>query len=814
MIVALLLTASIGQAQQWNEIAQSASYQTARSYLARHLPELAVPTLEQLLERPSLTPEARRVLELQLAQALLRAGRAQEALAQLPRPEVESETSSELTLHQTELLYWRAFAQIKLGRLADAREDLSMIPAQSRTPAAKLLQAQVEQELGEFATAQELLTALARREDLPLRQVRQIRHQLATLFLVQNEYSQAGQALDLVPRPNATTRYLQARIEQASGAPEKAIAIFKSLLSGDIKLSRNLRAQTVLELAKLLHDQGRCQEAANLLIDHLATYPTSLAYQPALSLLRHWTLGSQPFRALDRFKTLPPRPGRRNLLDRILTTSALALHESDSDSARQALEDLLTTSDDDPSSNFPFIQIEALLHLANDALDRKDSTAALASYQQLSDLQPAPALQSYLEGQLASLQMAAGDPDQAVALLTKARAEAPPSLLDPLTKNLASASAAVGLTETALALLAQAPTSPDLQLELGLTLATSDHPEGLDLLRAFIKDHPEHPRLDEARLAYLDLILRQPPTDTPTDAQKVLLSIKTTASNPDKTAEWLLRALPLGEGARTANSWLESQTGHPLRPDILYHLGRFHQARSSSGEAYRLFEQLAANFPDHPLARPSLLLAARNAFATNTPAADENVTFPRYQQIIETDPLLAPTARLEKAAGHLRYRESAVALETLAPLLDGKANLSNRLRATFLAGAAYRLAGDLDAEFSTYRDALRLPELPLFQKDRLQTLSGQVLERLAQPIEALQLYLEVIDRGLATDDPNRDWKWFDEAALAGALPLLERTSRWQAAQDLAERLASGPSSVAATAAKNRLQALRDQQSEE
>ena len=786
----------------WPALAKDQDYLQARQHLSDFLPDQAIPPLLSLLQREDLTPKARLKLRLLLAEAYLRNGQAASALDQLAAADVPQEVPE--LLHQVHFL--RGHAYLMEAKYSQALPEFTAIGSGPLQLPATLAAARIRALFGETEHALSLLRSLDTAHP-------DVRSTTLALLLDSGELDAATDLLEKVQAPSPLERYLTGRLELLRGDRLRASATFRKLLAEtpSSALGRPLRDATLLSLSDSLALAPDPLPSLTLLLDHLRASPRSPLLQEIMTRIRVRSPLPVPQALrdpLEQWARLPEenQPSSPLTLASLETLGLLLLRGSGSeaDTGAALLDQTLSRLPSHATSRRGRI----LLALADDLLNQQKNNAARLRLQELAALSPRSHWEALAQAKLANLDFAEGDPEKATQLLKKASTLVTGPVADAIRTNLYLTLLASSSPQLPSPALPEDP-SPHLLLEAGLILADRRNPAARSPLQSFIEENPEHPRLSEARLALMENASQVSPQDLEIVRQQLRL-LDPDLSEAGNAARWLLTALTLDEGAGQARLFLKKYPQHPQAPRLLFELAQHYQRIQQPGEAYRRFEQLIEAHPDDPLSDPARLLSARTAFATNTPGADEKVTFQRYQELIDRGGPLAPDAMIEKAEAHLRYQEHAEALATLAPLLDLQDSPLNYRRALLLAAAAARASRDFQAELTYYQTLLQLPELPPSWQERALYRSGKAHESLHQPSKALTAYLKIIEPALKEETSRENWNWFDRAALSGALPLLERENRWKAAHRLAERIAQSASPIASKEAARRATALQEE----
>jgi arylsulfatase A-like enzyme/Flp pilus assembly protein TadD len=214
------------------------------------------------IEALTKTPTAR----VDLANALLQAGRAEDALRTLDSVAGTQEPPARLRLA-------RARALIQLGRAADAEREVAAVLTLDRgSDAAQALASRIragrQGASVEIARLQELL-----RDDPDARRWNETQTVLVELLHLEGRDKEAVEILEGAGEPLPEHRAILAGIAAARGNPEKAIALYESVVA-DRPTNRVYRT----ELAQLYGEIGRLDDALALYDELIAVNPDDPAH--------------------------------------------------------------------------------------------------------------------------------------------------------------------------------------------------------------------------------------------------------------------------------------------------------------------------------------------------------------------------------------------------------------------------------------------------------------------------------------------------------------------------------------------------------
>ncbi|MEN8694834.1 MAG: tetratricopeptide repeat protein [Akkermansiaceae bacterium] len=808
MINLLLVCPILGEQVTWDAIKRTTGYKAAKLDLSGHLPELAIPKIQALLETKELTSEASRFLIQLLGESQVRAGFASEALKNLNSEDSQS-------------LQWRAHALIQLGKLREAEKTLTKIQGLDPIRQRALILTSLDQAedalvllkplVKEDATAR--LQAIAAHLDLG-------ELDMAEALLKENK---------TIDEDNSLKRFLTGRLQLARGQRLPAMGTFQTLLNPteeDQKLSADLTDAALILLVDSTALDGNEIAAVATIIDFLEKSPSSPRLSDLFSRLITWS-EFVPTDVLQKWSQPPVAQTRallpylQNLDAPIIPAPRAAwslylnglnyLKGEDTRYGRELIARAFMVMPDELID----LRQRALIELGLHHLEEGRPGDALGLFRilsQESSLGEIRAIASSLEG---AASFALQDPKQAAVAFTEANRIAKQFGNDTLIKNTeinASLSQLQAGLKTDLEKEGEI-SAAILQLERGLLFANRNDPRARDYLSQFISRFTKHPRLNEARLALAESSVFTSPRN-PSLAREQLEKLQFKPEALDfqvRKISCLLELSCLLEGKMgfaEAEQFLLENKGHPAGAQILFRQGRAHTSNQESPLAFIVYERLLDAFPDSELADPARMLSAQAAFSVGNEAA-ENKAFQRYEELIINNGPLANEAAIERASLRIERGEFIVALSELEALLKKKNHpLSDYRRLLVLAAKAASSSNQGEKALNYYDQILTQENLPPSSFNRASFLKGQLLESLDRPMDALEAYNKVIYLNLDPDQTSDlEWEYHRRAALDGALPLLERLGMWEAAYETALRVSKsgGPSAERAAQRAKKIQ---------
>jgi tetratricopeptide (TPR) repeat protein len=811
--------------------------------LSNGLWEIAAIRFGELLDEPTLGQEEKTGAALGLAEAWIRGGQAERALALLGESFLGNPAAAR---------FWRAQALATLHRFGEAVDEFSTLLvdplAPHRMEAARTC-ANLQLSLGREDNALATLTRFA--ASAPASEASVVRLQMVRLLLDQGKVTEARKTLDqLGPLPAAAAQrvaFIRARLLLAEAQPAVAATAFQELVE-------NPRGQTLWDhhaaaigLADSRSASGDREAAVAGLLSFIDSHPDSPLHDALFERLILWlpealTESDPILERLDAWIPPPPFPYAERLtapdpgatgawparsvselrVPFAMFARSSGLRRVGTPASRAAAYSLMNRLRWEHPGH-PLVS-RALLETGRWHLEDGNLPRALATLDPIFDLVPEDAR---LGGRAAFLRAyaaySAGDHDSATRGFQQAAESLRSSEAGLARLNAALASMRAGSGDAPTFLIQTQGESPELaaDFELERALSQSAPAEKRDALEHFLERHPDHPRAPEARFAALEASLsHQSPDLNLARAQFGILQSTPAAveSLPaDRLALARLRMADMeGDPAATiqaAKEVLEAFPDEAISREAAFTLGRNLFLTGDYNDARLVLEKLAANEEDSARAQAAMLLAARAAsLGATTQSREEALVL--FDKAISTEGPLEAIAVLEKGSFMIkslnRYATAAAFLrEQLMALPEEEHPL--RLPLGLLLGEAIYAKGSsdpiiLEEALEIYDGLIPLTDQQPALWNRLQYLRGMVLEllprqddpSLRRDAEALQAYVSVLEAGL--QNPPAEWEYFELCGFR-ALEMLKSAQRWKAAIAIAEKIASFDSPNAREAAE-------------
>jgi len=811
-----------------------------RNALSSGLWELAETHFRESLQDPTLTAPAKAEISFQLAEALIRGGKAAEALELVQLSYLAEQPAQ---------AFWRSQALVGAGKLTEAIEAFARQLNQPQAP--YRIETVFSKATLLLATSQpeRALTTLALLNDDSSRETANKSKLLQAEILTDLQRTTKARSIlpaedQLVGAELPFRSLIDARLLLQENRPGLAVEIFRNLVGSPIDQPLFRYESAVLGLADALAAQQDFTAASQSILTFIQVNPSAIQLAAMFDRLRRWlplkpTPSDPVLELLDQWIEPPelpalgaitpappgvesastsafPTPFSNN--ERLvfsLFTRAIGLHRIGSDAAKAEANYLMMRLRLE-NPDHPLVDL-SLYQLANWSLAEGNKDQAFFLLDTLNDAKnPSNSMQAnaaFLEARNA---YEGGDHKLAAQLFETAASTLSASAASVAQFN-AALSALRGGDRTSYQLIFDQSQSADpelaTQLELERALTLADAAEQKLALEKFLIANPQHPRISDARFALLEATLSGPNPDldlaraqiTQWEADPVLAD-----SLPSAQLDFArIRLADLSKDSTTtiqlATRFLETYPENADIPSVTLALGRTLFETKDYNEARLVLEKLAYSDTDLHRAQAAWLLAARSAALVGTSASKEEALV-LFDRALAIDGPLVAIAHLEKA-DHLitnmaRTQEAAAFLEKWFKTLPADDSL--RLPAGLLLGQALYAQGaenpdSLEKALKTYDALLPFADAYPALTHRLQYLRGLALESLPNAADpnkkrenqAFIAYYSVLE----TDQAPPEWEYFELCGFK-ALSILEKAERWAAAIATAEKIASfkGPRS--------------------
>ena len=784
-LAVLLLSASV---------AAASPLELARKALDEGVAEVAIVQLQhQLASSPG--PEVRREAKTTLAEALLAAGRTEEALQQVRDPEVK--------------------APLLEGRIQAAAENwnaaLACFESVADDPRATMGRAECLRALGR------LPEAIAALESLAAKGPASVTLRLSEYYLEQNQRDQCSRALVGIRAPLTVAerkwkQYLEARLLLAQNKPTEAYEQFEALQRDPRHVTDAMSIGATLGMTDSRTEITGLTAADDIIEQFIWKHPES----PSLAAL---------FRKLDEVYGGEENPSlgelqkwsqREPALRAGYATFYLARSLVRDDKPEPALAVLENFAPRFP--RHPLLP-NALLMQGGLLADGGKFDAAQKALDDALRAAPQPALRAEIEMASASAHFKAGEFVLAATVFRSA-GEHCPALAERARFNTALSWLHQGNYarfgeeyEEFSHLFPASPLRPDLILEEGLLRARQGDPKAEAALQQFIRAFPENPRVPEAWLTLAEL--RQAGCDP--DGASAFLRVVNTSPAPTQTAEQSdYLAIFVADAANPPDedkvialcrAFATRHPASPRLPEVRMKLGQVFFRNGDFASAQTQFETLALETPASPLVEAALFLAAQSS-TKRIDAEGIDRAIELFGDVAARNGPLKLHARLQLAALQNRLGKEADAVKLYDDIL--RANPAPEVKAAALAGKADNLlalgANDktlVGQALALYEQLASEPGIDATAQHRALYQKGRCMETLDCPEEALAAYYQVVESGVAKPT---EYFWFYKAGF-DACRLSEARQQWNSAIAIYQKMATleGPR---AEEAKARMTQLR------
>jgi TolA-binding protein len=766
---------------QMSRAQQNEALQKAIAPLEEGVPEVAITRLQAFLAQNPPAPD-QTIARRKLAEALVRAGRLEEAL----------EAFSNLAL-TAEASFWRAQALAGLDRWAAALPLYAKAAADQEFPLrseAAFGQAEALRALGQKGEAMRVLQSL---EKIPLWTTRAKLGE-AQLLLGSGDLNAADRLLRDTKPQVATERnqrrFLFGRLNLAQGHFEKAIETLSVILKNPEGVSHRLLVATLFALADA-HVKLKTPEGGDdALEDFIDRHPNDGALPGMFARLDElYRMERKPStNELERWLRDPAQP-RQALAQWYFARSRLRAGD------REKAIELLTQLRDSPVRS-PSLG-EADLELARLHLAKQEWEGAIKAAEAGRLQNPSPVFLQQVDWLIAEANYHSGQFERA-ATIYEQLAERAPALSGDALFNAALCWLRLDRANEFSADYRQISNDPakqavqgELLLEEGAVEAAQEKPEAEETFRKFIRDFPRSSRVSEAWVALAELAFHAPKPNLEAARGNLAQARK---QNPTPAALeradyleiWIEDATPSAdEGAviMAANKFLQRYPDSRHTAEVRMKLAEAYFRRQDFANAQTQFELLAQQKPDAPLAEKALFFAARSAMSSMGAGALDHA-LALLDQVVKLNGDLKWAARNEEAAIERRLGKNREAQALYDEVLKNDSKPAERREAICGKGDIFYELGATDRE--NYRRAIELYErlaaesgVPPHWRNQAEFKKGKALEKLNDKPAALTTYYGVVEQGTRADR-QREFFWFYKAGF-NAAHLLEEANDWKSA---------------------------------
>ena len=777
----------------------------ARRALAESIPEIAIRKLEMLRADRNLAPDIRTATTLLLGEALLDAGRHEEALRAVQQLSAAEDAAAQLL--QAHILAGN-------GLWTDALPIYERLATSNSAPAAaKLGLAEALHATGRANDAIKILDSYVR-ENPPAVTARL---RLAGLLADARKSESARETLAAV-KPEAPgdvlwKKYIEGRLLLLDGKAAEAIAVFEEVKGAPEHLSENLLVAATLGATEARATLSGNEVADAVLEGFISKHAESAYLDLVFARLDQLYAAEKnpPEGALQRWAAAPEK--RRAALARYYVTR-MQLRAHKLDRAKVSIEAFL--------GNFPGHPLLPQIHImqADVHLERREFPQAVLALEAAERLAKGEEVRAEIELRTGLVHYRQGEYLLAATKFESA-ARRSAALREAAIYN--GALAALNqknferFAEQYRELGALKPDSEllaELILEEGLLHARNSDPRAEERLQLFLLNFAQHPRVPEARLALAEIAFA---SDDHTGAARFLRTATTTVGTPEteEHSEYLAIFLKEAKTPRDdasvvdlARQFLLRHPASPLIPEVRLKLGQVYFRNEDYANAETQFATLAKESPASPYAENALFLAGQSAMKTINPDAI-NRALGYFDQIVKLNGPLKLYARQQQAIVQVGLRNETEAIKLYDIILAAQPPPEPELRYAALCakGNSLTVLGradpkQLEAALNVF-DELASSDAPPTWRNQALYRKAAALELLGRSKDALMAYYDVLGRSTAED---REYLWYYKAGFEAAR-IVEAAREWKSAIGIYEKMAAleGPR---AAEARMRVKQLR------
>jgi len=786
----------------------SAQLAEASKPLIEGVPEVAVVRLQMLLKQNLSEPDWRAVAE-RLVQAMLAVNQSTDALQLLADARLRQSPSAD---------FWRA------QLLASSRREAEALPLYRQIAADNNSDLRMDALFG----AAEMLRALGRTDEALqsfsalFRDPRwNVRAQLraAELYLEKSDGVNARRLLEKVQPASIAEKkerhFLRGRLETVLHRPDRAIAIFESVLKNPEGATHETLTATLFALADA-HLQLKTPETGDDALENFIEHrPSDVDLARIFAKLDELYRAEQkPSRAeLERWTRDPAEP-RRAFAQWYLARFDLRLGRRD-----RALEYFAALRRTHPQ--LPVLAA-ALLELAQLELEDRHFGEALKVLNEAISLRPESAVMDRAKALAAEIQYHAKQFDAATAAFEQIGHS------DSTLASLAMFNAALSWLQKGdeTRFLADAEefenkskddkSGADLRLEAGLMEAAKGDGRATDSLRNFLRDFPGAERASEAWVALAELAFHATPPRID-EARKDLA--RAAESKPTATARertdyltiWLEDATSGSESKviELTKRFIQQHESSSLIASVRMKLGEMYYRAEDFANAETQFELLAEQNSSGPFTERALFFAGESAMASMA-AQSLDRALVLFDRVVHLNGELKWAARNEQAVIERKLGKPQDALVLYDEVLSGAARPGEKREAICGKGdISFELAASDPPQYQraieAYDKLASDKDAPAQWRNQALFKKGLCLEKKGDRAGALASFYAVLEEGARPERPH-EFFWFYKAGF-NASQLLEADAKWESAAAIYEKLAAA-GGTRSDEARERLDRLR------
>ena len=798
----LIALAAFGRAEISSQLIE------AVSPLSEGVPEVAIIRLQSLLKQNLSESDWRAVAE-KLLEAMVAANQTADALKLANDPRLRQSSAA---------TFWHAQLLVGLHLEPEALALYQQVAADKSSSLhndALFGAAEMARAMGRREEALQNLSVLFRDPKWNVRT--QLR--AAEIYLDKSNASSARRLLEKAqPKTIAEKKerhFLRGRLELALRRPERALAIFESILKQPEGATHETLTAVLFALADTHLQQNTPETGDDALENFIEHRPSDVDLARIFAKLDElYRAERKPSRAeLDRWTRDPAEP-RRAFAQWYLARFDLRIGRRD-----RALESFaaLRKSHSQNAALAP-----AFIEFAQLQLEERRFDEALAILDEARGLRPEPVVLDRLSLLGAEIKYRARRFDAATAdfeqIASSESQLAPVAMFNVALSALQKGDQAgfIAKVDEFGKKTSDEKSRADLQLEAGLTEAAKGDPRAADALNKFLRDFPNSERASEGWVALAELAFHATPPRID-EARKNLARAAEAKMTPiaqergDYLAIWLEDITPGGgvKAVQLAKRFIQQHEGSALVPSVRMKLGEIYFRQEDFANAETQFELLTEQDPKGPLTERALFFAGEAAMATMA-AQSLDRALVLFDRVVQLNGEFKWAARNEQAVIERKLGKPQDALVLYDEVLNGAGRPAEKREAICGKGDIFfELAANDPQNYQRAIEAYdRLAadrEAPPHWRNQALFKKGLCLEKKADRGGALASFYAILEEATRADRP-REFFWFYKAGF-NAGQLLEADAKWQSAAAVYEKLAAAGGSRS-NEARERLDRLR------
>jgi Tfp pilus assembly protein PilF len=803
LIAAILIAlAAFGRGDISSQLAEAAGP------LSEGVPEVAILRLQSLLKQ-NLSESDWRVVAEKLLEALVTANQTADALKLADDPRLRQSSAA---------TFWHAQLLAGLHREPEALALYQQVAADKSSNLHN----------DALFGAVEMLRAMGRREEAlqnlstlfrdPKWNVRAQLH-AAEIYLDKSDAANARRLLEKAqPKTIAEKKerhFLRGRLELALRRPDRALAIFESILKQPEGATHETLTAVLFALADTHLQQNTPEigdDALESFIEHRSSDVDLARIFAKLDEL--YRAERKPSRAeLDRWNRDLAEP-RRAFAQWYLARFDLRIGRRD-----RALESFAALRKSHPQNA---ALVPGFIEFAQLQLEERHFDEALSILEEARSLRPEPTVLDRLNLLGAEIKYRARRFDAATADFEQVASSdsqlAPVAMFNAALGALQKGDQArfIAKVEEFGKKTSDEESRADLRLEAGLTEAAKGDSRAADSLNKFLREFPNSERASEVWVALAELAFHATPPRID-EARKNLVRSAEAKMTPiaqeraDYLAIWLEDTTPGGEtkAIELAKRFIQQHEGSARVPSVRMKLGEIYFRQEDFANAETQFELLNEQDPRGPLTERALFFAAEAGMASMA-AQSLDRALVLFDRVVQLNGEFKWAARNEQAVIERKLGKPQDALVLYDEVLNGAARPAEKREAICGKGDIFFELAANDPQ--NYQRAIEVydrlaadREAPPHWRNQALFKKGLCLEKKADRGGALASFYAILEEATRADRP-REFFWFYKAGF-NAGQLLEADAKWDSAAAVYEKLAAAGGSRS-NEARERLDRLR------